>query len=155
MIRIPYLLLAGMLLLAGLTARAAIETYPFSSEENEQRYLHLVEELRCLVCQNQNLHDSNAELAQDLRRQVFEMIESGASDQQIVDFMVDRYGDFVLYRPPMRRSTWLLWFGPILLAVVGVVVLLRLIRRSNSGQAPEIPAEERERVKRLLEQGRD
>ena len=87
----------------------------------EKRAMALAEELRCLVCQNQSLADSHAELAVDLRRQIREQIAQGKSDSAVVDFMVERYGEFVLYRPPMRTATWLLWFGPPLLLVLGIV----------------------------------
>ena len=95
-----------------LPAQAAIESYNFDTAEQEEAYNKLIFELRCLVCQNQNLADSNAELAQDLRREVYKMISSGQSENEVVDFMVARYGDFVLYRPPMNTSTALLWVGP-------------------------------------------
>ena len=93
-----------------------------------KRAVHLAEQLRCLVCQNQTIADSNAELAVDLRRQIREQIAQGRSDGQIVDFMVERYGDFVLYRPPLKATTLLLWFGPPVLLLLGSVFLLRYLR---------------------------
>jgi cytochrome c-type biogenesis protein CcmH len=93
-----------------------------------KRAVQLAEQLRCLVCQNQSLADSNAELALDLRRQIREQIAQGRSNDEIVDFMVSRYGDFVLYRPPLKASTWLLWFGPPLVLLVGFVMLMRYVR---------------------------
>ena len=93
-----------------------------------KRAVQLAEQLRCLVCQNQSLADSNAELALDLRRQIREQIAQGRSNDEIVDFMVSRYGDFVLYRPPLKASTWLLWFGPPLLLLVGFIMLIRTVR---------------------------
>ena len=93
-----------------------------------KRAVQLAEQLRCLVCQNQSLADSNAELALDLRRQIREQIAQGGSNDEIVDFMVSRYGDFVLYRPPLKASTWLLWFGPPLVLLVGFVMLMRYVR---------------------------
>jgi cytochrome c-type biogenesis protein CcmH len=95
----------------------------------EKRLQKLSEELRCLVCQNQTIADSNAELAQDLRREVRAMIKDGKSDQQIIDFMVTRYGDFVLYRPPFKGITLLLWGGPATLLVLGLILLVRYQRR--------------------------
>src|SRR6516225_8551972 len=89
----------------------------------EARMLAITGELRCLVCQNQTIADSHADLAVDLRRQVREKLAQGWSDQQVVDYMVDRYGDFVLYRPPVKSTTWLLWFGPFLLLVLGLAIL--------------------------------
>jgi len=115
------------------------------------RAVALSEKLRCLVCQNQTIADSNAELAQDLRRQIREQIAAGKSDQQIVDYMVARYGDFVLYQPPVKTTTLLLWAGPALLVAIGFIVLARAMRaRRASSAAPALTAEERERVAQLL-----
>ena len=97
----------------------------------EARMVAITAELRCLVCQNQTIADSHADLAVDLRRQVREMLVSGASDQQIIDYMTARYGDFVLYRPPVKRSTALLWFGPPVLLVVGLGLLYGVLRRRS------------------------
>ena len=97
----------------------------------EARVLRIAAELRCLVCQNQTIADSHADLAQDLRRQVREMIRAGKSDAEIIDFMTARYGDFVLYRPPLKGTTLLLWFGPVLLLGGGLVVLVTVLRRRN------------------------
>ena len=111
------------------SAHASIEAYEFKSVQMEANYLKLIDELRCLVCQNQNLSGSNADLAKDLRRQTYEMLMQGNSPDQVVQFMVDRYGDFVLYRPRLRNSTLLLWFGPfVLLALVLVFVIRRMYR---------------------------
>jgi len=93
-----------------------------------KRAVQLAEQLRCLVCQNQSLADSNAALAVDLRGQIREQIAQGRSNDEIVDFMVSRYGDFVLYRPPLKASTWLLWFGPPLLLLMGFIMLMRYVR---------------------------
>jgi cytochrome c-type biogenesis protein CcmH len=115
------------------------------------RAVTLSEKLRCLVCQNQTIADSNAELAQDLRRQIREQIAAGKSDKEIADYMVARYGDFVLYQPPVKPTTLLLWAGPALLVVVGFVVLARSVRaRRARPEAPALTAEESERVARLL-----
>jgi len=97
----------------------------------EKRLLKLSEELRCLVCQNQNIADSHAELAEDLRREIRGMIQAGKTDQEITDFMVARYGDFVLYRPPLKATTVILWTGPVLLMIFGVLLLLRYLRKRN------------------------
>jgi cytochrome c-type biogenesis protein CcmH len=107
--------------------------------------------LRCLVCQNQTIADSNAELAQDLRRQIQEQIAAGKTDGEIIDYMVARYGDFVLYQPPVKSTTVLLWAGPGLLLLVGFVGLARIVRaRRAEPDAPPLTAEERERAARLL-----
>ena len=97
----------------------------------EARVLRIAAELRCLVCQNQTIADSHADLAQDLRNQVRDMLRQGKSDTEVVAFMTERYGDFVLYRPPLKGSTWLLWFGPALLLVGGLAVLVLVLRRRS------------------------
>ena len=110
----------------------------------------LAAELRCLVCQNQTIADSNAPLAEDLRNRVREKMRQGSSDSQIIDFMVERYGDFVLYRPPVKATTLLLWFGPLLLLAAGFVVLVRRVLRWRPAQDLEINASERKRAAELL-----
>jgi cytochrome c-type biogenesis protein CcmH len=116
----------------------------------EKRVRDLSGELRCLVCQNQTLADSNAPLAIDLRNQVRDQLKSGRSERDVREFMVERYGDFVLYKPPLKASTVLLWAGPFLLLLVGAFVLARrLLRRREP--PPELSAAERERAARLLE----
>jgi cytochrome c-type biogenesis protein CcmH len=110
----------------------------------------LSNELRCLVCQNQTIADSNAPLAEDLRNQVREKMRQGISDSQIIDFMVARYGDFVLYRPPLKLTTVLLWFGPLLLLAAGFVVLLRRVLRRRPAPDLEMTAAEKKRARTLL-----
>jgi len=117
----------------------------------EKRVMALASELRCLVCQNQTLADSHADLALDLRNSIREQMERGASDKEIVGFMTARYGDFILYRPPLKAVTLLLWFGPFLLLAIGAAVLVRRIRR-RPGPAPELSEAERARAARLLEE---
>ena len=102
----------------------------------EARMLSITSELRCLVCQNQTIADSHAELADDLRRQVREMLVRGDTDQQIIDYMTARYGDFVLYRPPVKATTWLLWFGPGVL-LLGGLTALALVLRQRSRMSPD------------------
>jgi cytochrome c-type biogenesis protein CcmH len=120
----------------------------------EARLKHLAVELRCLVCQNQTLADSNAPLAEDLRREVREMIAKNMSDQEIIDFLVQRYGDFVLYRPPVKATTTLLWIGPFLLLAGGAVALgLVLKRRRQAVTDMPITDEDHRRVEQLLSQG--
>ncbi len=135
--------LAALLLLAG----AAMAQ---SDPAMDKRVAALAVELRCLVCQNQTLADSNAPLAVDLRHQIREQLEQGASEQDVIDFMVARYGDFVLYKPPFKASTLALWLGPFLLLALGVWALLRQISRRRV-PAPELSADERDRAARLLE----
>ncbi len=125
----------------------------FENPQVEADYLELAEELRCLVCQNQNLIDSNAELADDLRREVAKMLKQGKNKQQVTDFMVDRYGDFVLYNPPVKPQTWLLWGGPFVLMFWGIFTMLRKIRagktEDNSGSA-ELSEQEKEKLQDIL-----
>jgi cytochrome c-type biogenesis protein CcmH len=117
----------------------------------DKRVMELAAELRCLVCQNQSLAESNAGLAVDLRNQIREQLARGASEREVVDFMVARYGDFVLYRPPLKASTFLLWFGPFVLLIAGIYVLLRRIRhqRAMNGQLSEA---DRLRAEQLLKE---
>lgn len=129
---------------------ASFEVREFSDPDRAARYDTLIDELRCLVCQNQNLADSNAELAQDLRKQVYEMLEAGKSDKEIIDFMVQRYGDFVLYRPPLKNTTILLWAGPFVLLILAVFVLLRFIRTRARQMPVELNDAQRQRVRELL-----
>jgi cytochrome c-type biogenesis protein CcmH len=126
--------------------------------QSASRVVKLSEKLRCLVCQNQSIADSNAELAQDLRRQIREQVAAGKTDDEIVAYMVARYGDFVLYEPPVKPTTVLLWAGPALLLVAGFTGLAVLLRaRRAEPEVPALTAEERDRAARLLagEQGKD
>lgn len=115
------------LLLGSTVAREAL---PVAADPAlERRMLRIANELRCLVCQNQTIADSQADLAVDLRRQVRELLQRGDTDAQVIAYMTDRYGDFVLYRPPVKAATWLLWFGPALLLVGGLGTLAWVLRR--------------------------
>jgi|LNFM01.1.fsa_nt_gb cytochrome c-type biogenesis protein CcmH len=122
------LLRAMVLWLAVGVAQAADTPFEFQDAETERRYQKLAAELRCLVCQNQSLADSHADLAQDLRDEVYRMLNDGKTDEEIVGFLVERYGDFVLYRPPVAGITYLLWFGPLLLLAGAGVVWWRIGR---------------------------
>ncbi len=117
---------------------ARIEAFDFTVPDGAVRYQSLSEELRCLVCQNQTLAGSNSELAQDLRRQVFELIESGKTDEEILDYMVKRYGDFVLYKPRMIASTAFLWLGPFVFMLIGIVVVFLFVRRRDKAVAEQL-----------------
>ena len=123
------LLLAAMLALVGAAQAQAIEPLPFANHAQEVRFQHLTRELRCLVCQNENLADSNADLARDLRLEVFKLMQQGKSDDQIKQYLVARYSTFVLYDPPLQRNTLLLWFGPALILLAGAVVVLVAVRK--------------------------
>ena len=150
-------LLALALLLGPAPAGAIVfEPREFASEAAQARYKTMIAELRCLVCQNQNIAESNAPLAQDLRREVYQMIEAGRSDRDILDFMVQRYGDFVLYRPPLNAVTLALWAGPALLAVLGFAFLLRALarrRRESGGAHAPLSAQEQARLATLVDAG--
>ena len=141
-----------LLIIVGAPVDARVEAYHFEDPSKEAHYKQLIAELRCLVCQNQNLAESNAELAVDLRRQTYEMVRRGASNEEVVTFMVERYGDFDLYRPPFKSSTALLWIGPFVILGVGVLVLVVFIRRRAREQAPELTTEDHERARRLLDE---
>lgn len=140
-------------------ARAAIDTYEFKDEVERERFRSLTEELRCPKCQNQNIADSNAPIATDLRREIYRMLNDGRSDKEIVDFLVMRYGDFVMYKPPLDSRTWLLWYGPFGLLGLGAIVLCVLVlRRRKVEKAPAqvaLSKAERERLDALLKENRD
>ncbi len=119
----------------------------------EQRLIVIAEELRCLVCQNESLAGSRADLALDLRREVRALIKSGKSDAEIKKYLVDRYGDFILYRPPVKPTTWLLWFGPLALMLLAGWVLFNIIRRSQrQTDAPVIDDQQRTKAQALLQE---
>lgn len=135
----------------------AKEAAPMAADEQvEQRLVAISEELRCLVCQNESLASSRADLAVDLRRQIREQIQAGKSDQEIMDYMMARYGDFVRYRPPLKSTTLLLWFGPLLLFVASVAVLVLYLRRCHRRAADAaLSAEEREALLKEVKPGKD
>jgi cytochrome c-type biogenesis protein CcmH len=128
------LLLLMVLSVCTFQAFAAIDTYEFVDDAARERFQHLTAELRCPKCQNQNLADSNSPIAEDLRREVYRMVEAGDTDETIVDFMVARYGEFVLYRPRLTGYTWVLWYGPFVLLGLGVIVVLMLGRRKKANK---------------------
>lgn len=128
----------------------------FEDAQTKDRYYSLLAQLRCLVCQNQSLAESDAGLAQDLRRKIHEMLQEGAGDEQIIDFMVARYGDFVLYNPPLKASTVLLWFGPFILAGFGILWLVVYLVRRNEQKAESLLSEaRRRRAAELLNKSRN
>lgn len=146
-----YLCSGLLVLMLAKGAWAAIEAHTFDKPEREQAYQALIEELRCLVCQNQNLAESNAELAGDLRQEVYRMLKEGRSREEIVNFMVSRYGDFVLYRPPVRSYTLLLWFGPALLLLLGAGILFWALRQRQQANAPPTEAADPDSMRRAHE----
>jgi cytochrome c-type biogenesis protein CcmH len=144
--------LGVLLLTLALSVQARIEIHQFDDPEKEALYNELIRELRCLVCQNQNLADSNAELAQDLRQQTYKMVEAGKSKQDVVDYMVERYGDFVLYKPPFKGITALLWVGPFVILFFGLITVIFLIRGRQQVDPNTGPSEQDlERARKLLE----
>jgi len=148
-----WLALTMMLLIPG--PAWAQEAKPLAEDPvAEERLKRLAVELRCLVCQNQTLADSNAPLAEDLRREVREMIAKDMSDEDIIDFLVARYGDFVLYRPPLKATTTLLWLGPFIFLVGGGIALVMVLRRRGRTLTDSaVTDEEHRRVEELLSQG--
>ncbi|MBC2679136.1 cytochrome c-type biogenesis protein CcmH [Pseudomonas sp. MBT-2] len=149
-------LLTCMLLssLAG-ASHAAIDTYRFANDDLRERFHQLTQQLRCPKCQNQDIADSNAPIAGDLRREIHRLLTEGKSDEQIIEFMVDRYGEFVRYRPALTARTGLLWFGPAALLVAGVGVIAVTVRRRRRQPATsprDLDPGERARLADLLAQ---
>ena len=131
---IQLLLLSFFITLSLSLYAGSIDTYTFKTPEQEALYKKLIKELRCLVCQNQDISGSNAELAQDLRRQTYEMVTKGNSRDDVIDYMVERYGDFVLYRPPFKMKTLLLWVGPPLFLFISLLFLVKFLRARQRQQ---------------------
>lgn len=151
---IKSLLLVTTLLFAVLPAhgQSVFTEYQFDSDEQRSDFKELTAQLRCLVCQNQNIADSNAPLAQDLRREIHEMLTAGDTKQDVVDFMVQRYGEFVLYKPLLSMKTLALWFGPALFFFGGLFVIWNITRRSTTVSAAEPDRQSLAEARRLLEQ---
>ncbi|MEO7851817.1 MAG: cytochrome c-type biogenesis protein [Rubrivivax sp.] len=146
----------GLMLLACLSvAAAAREAQPLAADPVlEAQVMHIAEELRCLVCQNETIAASQADLAVDLRKQIRLQLQQGRSEAQIKDFMVQRYGDFVLYRPPLKASTWLLWGGPFVLLMAGALALwLNIRRRAAAVTEMPLPDDQAAQARRLLSEG--
>ncbi len=136
----------------------AVDSRQLSDPKQQESYETLTKELRCLVCQNQTIADSNAELASDLRRQVYEMLQQGKSEQEIIRFMTDRYGEFVLYKPAFAGKTSLLWIAPVLFLFMGLMMVFFVIRSKRAAvqvqvDALEINTEKQKKVRNLLEKG--
>lgn len=130
---------AGLLLGCFSSAQAAIDTYDFADQAERDRYRVLTEELRCPKCQNQNIADSDAPIAMDMRAEIFKKLENGESNDEIVEFLVDRYGDFVRYNPPVNSSTAILWYGPFTLLALGFVMVgVIVIRRRRAGRVESL-----------------
>ncbi|MBE1161313.1 cytochrome c-type biogenesis protein [Dyella acidiphila] len=134
-------LVFALLAIATAVAAQAIDPLPFRDHAEELRFQHLTSELRCLVCQDENLADSNADFARDLRHKVFELMQQGKSDAEIKQYLVDRYSEFVLYDPPVNAGTWLLWFGPLLILLAGGVAVGYTIRKRSRAGTPATPTD--------------
>ena len=145
------IIILSMLFLLNPFIYAAVEIRQFQNLEHEQRYKNLINEFRCVVCQNQNIADSNAALAKDLRKQVYKMINAGKSDDEIMEFMVTRYGDFVLYRPQFNSMTFLLWVGPFIIFIIGLYILISFIRQRKEVVITDLSNTDKEKLKQLLE----
>ena len=136
----------------------AVDSRQLSDPKQQESYETLTKELRCLVCQNQTIADSNAELASDLRRQVYEMLQQGKSEQDIISYMTDRYGEFVLYKPPFAGKTSLLWIAPVLFLLMGLITVFFVIRRKRATaqlnvDTLDITPEKQKKIRSLLEKG--
>ncbi len=146
---LTYTVLIGSTLYPGIS-EAKVEVVEFEDPEKQALYQQMIQELRCLVCQNQNLADSNAELAVDLRRKTKEMIEEGKTRQDIVSFMVERYGEFVLYRPAFSAANLVLWLSPVVLLMIAVWIAVR-VRNRGKNSIDAFTPEERQRVSNMLD----
>ena len=140
-----------LVLACPLVGVAAIDAYPFPNDELRDRYNYLIDELRCPMCLNTNLAGSDAMIAQDLRREVHRMLLEGYSDDEILSFMHERYGDFILYRPRLSARTALLWFGPALFLVAGGVALVMFVRARRPREIRELTPEEQARLRELTD----
>jgi cytochrome c-type biogenesis protein CcmH len=156
---IKRIFLAALLCVFSLGAFAAIDVHNFDTELERQRYHSFVEEMRCPKCQNQNLAGSDSPISSDLRREIYDMIKAGQSDKEIVDFMVARYGDFILYRPRVQPSTYMLWAAPVLLLLFGFIILLFMLRKRRRVAQEEISTvlshDEEQRLQALLKNNRE
>jgi cytochrome c-type biogenesis protein CcmH len=148
--------ITAMVLLSVFTMlHAADMPFEFKTPDQEQRYKDLTEQLRCLVCQNQSLADSHAELAQDLRNEVYRMIVQGQSDKEIVDFLVTRYGDYVLFKPPLKIGTVLLWTGPFLMLIGALLIVFRYTQKNRRQTTPELNSVDQQKLDALLQRPED
>ena len=148
-------LVSGLVLVLSMVTSAIatpVDTYEFKSPDNQKRALSLAHSLRCPQCQNQNLIDSNSPVASDLRLEVFKMVDEGKGDDEIIEFMTSRYGEFVLYKPKMEAKTYILWLGPIGLLIIGLAIGYIFIRKQRiSGTTPqETSAEDQQALDALL-----
>ncbi len=152
----PKFITTLFLLLFVASSHAVVDVYTFENEARRLRYMTFIDEMRCPKCQNQNLAGSSSQIAEDLRRELHRMIEEGRTDEEIVDFMVSRYGDFVLYRPKVQQNTLVLWGGPVLLALIAALVLGMIVRRRRVPKTSDeatLSDLERQRLSGMLASG--
>lgn len=145
-----HLFFGFMLFCLSSVTYAAIDTYEFATEEHQVRYKQFIDELRCPKCQNQNLSGSNSPIAMDLRKQLYVMIEQGKSDDEIVTYMLDRYGDFILYKPRFTSKTLMLWGAPILFLAAGLWILISLLGRRKKNLHHALSADEQAQLIHIL-----
>ncbi|NNJ91746.1 MAG: cytochrome c-type biogenesis protein CcmH [Gammaproteobacteria bacterium] len=143
-------ILLVVLLSISFQASARVAAYEFENSNQESTYNDLINELRCLVCQNQTIADSNAELAQDMKRKTHELVMQGKSKKEISDFMVQRYGNFVQYKPPVTSTTYLLWTGPFIILFIGLFILIKIIRNRKVEKPVELSDNDKSRAADLL-----
>lgn len=151
--RFIYLVIISVLYTFNVNSAIAspVDTYEFRDEVTKVRFQALSKELRCPKCQNQNLADSNSPIAADLRKELYELLQQGKADSEVVNFMVDRYGEFVLYRPRVSSSTYVLWFGPAVLILLGIIVVIVIVRRKPvDKKALTLTAEQQDKLDSLL-----
>ncbi|MBW8190771.1 cytochrome c-type biogenesis protein CcmH [Neiella marina] len=144
-----------LLLVVGLAysavSFATIDAYPFDDNAKENQFRELINELRCPKCQNQTISDSDAGLAKDLKDKTYEMVQQGATKDQVIDYMVQRYGNFVHYQPPVQQTTWVLWFGPFVFLAVALLAVVLVIRKKQPAKAqPQLSETEQQRLQQLL-----
>jgi len=144
------IVLLVLIWLSANVALAGIEVYEFSGADQEQQFYDLIDELRCPKCQNQNIADSNAPLARDLKKRVYSLVGEGKTNDEITGYLVERYGDFISYRPPFRPDTFLLWFGPALLMMLALSVVLLRVRAGRNKPQAMVNDDQRQRVQELL-----
>lgn len=148
-------LIASVLMVSSASLLAEAEIITFKNAQNKENYTVLVNELRCLVCQNQTIGDSDADLAKDLRAKVYDMVESGQSQSDVIDYMTARYGDFVLYRPAFRMKTLLLWLGPLVFLFLAIFFVIRWVRsQSNAAPAAQLSSAQEASVREMLNKTR-
>jgi cytochrome c-type biogenesis protein CcmH len=153
LLRLALLLILSLAALAPAeSAVAQVDTFEFETEEQQQRFRRLSNELRCPMCQNTNLTGSTGGVAEDLRREIHRMIMDGMSDREIEQFMFERYGDFIFYRPRLTAETVLLWFGPLVFLLIGGYVIFHIVRKSRATATETLSEEEQRQLNELLEQ---